>query len=117
MGETIVGNYRLKVDYLDEGISLLVEDVNGDNVHFRGMVYTMNDMDRELSYLGYRTNQLDYGLFTVEYGKGEYIVCVMNGTVPIYTTTSLDVVRELLKEVWKREIERNRPKTSSTSIS
>jgi len=62
--------YEIKADYIENGISLLVTDLKGEEVFFRGLIYDLKTaMDRIRNSF-----ETDFGKFVVNYSGDIYVV-------------------------------------------
>jgi len=69
-GEIKTKEYRIKADFIEDGVSLLVTDLRGEEVFFRGLIYDLKTaMDRICNSF-----EIDLGKFVVKYSGDIYVV-------------------------------------------
>lgn len=69
-GEIKTKEYRIKADYIEDGISLLVTDLREKEVFFRGLIYDLTTVIDSIR----KSFEIDLGKFVVKQSKDEYVV-------------------------------------------
>jgi len=99
--------YEIKADYIEDGISLLVTDLKGEEVFFRGLVVDYANEIRKLQNMNYVSNTVDLGKLVICYRDKKYVVMLKEYIerkdvvieTPILETESLKEVVEVVKKV------------------
>jgi len=73
-GKLRTKKYEIKADYIEDGISLLVTDLKGEEVFFRGLVVDFRDEIRKLWNMNYVSNTVDLGKLVVYYRDRKYVI-------------------------------------------
>ena len=106
-GKLRTKKYEIKTDNIKNGISLLVTDLEGEEVFFRGLVVDFGDEIRKLWNMNYVSNTVDLGKLVVYYKDRKYVVTLKEYIerkdvvieTPILETESLKEVVEVVKKV------------------
>ncbi|RLB79480.1 MAG: hypothetical protein DRH17_13750 [Deltaproteobacteria bacterium] len=69
-GEIKTKEYRIKADFIEDGVSLLVTDLKGEEVFFRGLIYDLKTTMVRIC----NSFETDLGKFVVEQSGDKYIV-------------------------------------------
>jgi len=105
-GKLRTKKYEIKADYIEDGISLLVTDLEGEEVFFRGLVADFKDKIQKLLNIRYVGGNVDFGKMVVYHSKGKFIVkrrkyVEKSGVIveiPILETDNLEEVVKFVKE-------------------
>ena len=105
-GKLKTEKYRIKADFIEDGVSLLVTDLKGEEVFFRGLVIDFEDEIRKLLNIRCVGNNIDFGKLVVIYYDGKFIVkkrkyVEKSGIIveiPILETKNLEEVVKFVKE-------------------
>ena len=105
-GKLRTKKYEIKADYIEDGISLLVTDLEGEEVFFRGLVADFKDKIQKLLNIRYVGGNVDFGKLVVYHSKGKFIVkrrkyVEKSGVIveiPILETDNLEEVVKFVKE-------------------
>ena len=106
-GEIKTKGYKIKADFIEDGVSLLVTDLKGEEVFFRGLVVDFRDEIQKLQNMNYVSNTVDLGKLVVYYRDKKYVVTLKEYIerkdvvieTPILETESLKEVVEVVKKV------------------
>jgi len=106
-GKLRTEKYEIKADYIEDGVSLLVTDLKGEEVFFRGLVVDFKDEIQKLLSVRYTGGNVDFGKLVVYHSKGKFIVkrrkyVEKSGVIvetPILETENLEEVVKFVKEV------------------
>jgi len=105
-GKLRTKKYEIKADYIEDGVSLLVTDLRGKEVFFRGLVVDFKDKIQKLLNIRYVGSNVDFGKLVVYHSKGKFIVkrrkyVEKSGVIveiPILETDNLEEVVKFVKE-------------------
>jgi len=105
-GKLKTKKYEIKADYIEDGVSLLVTDLRGKEVFFRGLVVDFKDKIQKLLNIRYVGGNVDFGKLVVYHSKGKFIVkrrkyVEKSGIIveiPILETDNLEEVVKFVKE-------------------
>jgi len=105
-GKLKTKKYEIKADYIEDGVSLLVTDLRGKEVFFRGLVVDFKDKIQKLLNIRYVGGNVDFGKLVVYHSKGKFIVkrrkyVEKSGVIveiPILETDNLEEVVKFVKE-------------------
>ena len=105
-GKLRTKKYEIKADYIEDGISLLVTDLEGEEVFFRGLVVDFRDEIQKLLNIRYVGGNVDFGKLVVYHSKGKFIVkrrkyVEKSGVIveiPILETDNSEEVVKFVKE-------------------
>ena len=106
-GKLRTEKYEIKADYIEDGVSLLVTDLKGEEVFFRGLVVDFRDEIRKLRNMNYVSDTVDLGKLVIYYRDRKYVVkerryIKRSGIIleiPILETKSSEEVVEVVKKV------------------
>jgi len=106
-GEIKTKGYKIKADFIEDGVSLLVTDLKGEEVFFRGLVVDFKDEIQKLLSVRFVGGNVDFGKLVVYHSKGKFIVkrrkyVEKSGVIvetPILETENLEEVAKFVKEV------------------
>ena len=105
-GKLKTKKYEIKADYIEDGVSLLVTDLRGKEVFFRGLVVDFKDKIQKLLNIRYVGGNVDFGKLVVYHSKGKFIVkrrkyVEKSGVIveiPILETDNSEEVVKFVKE-------------------
>ena len=105
-GEIKTKGYKIKADFIEDGVSLLVTDLKGEEVFFRGLVVDFKDEIQKLLSVRFVGGNVDFGKLVVYHSKGKFIVkrrkyVEKSGVIveiPILETDNLEEVVKFVKE-------------------
>ncbi|MCD6148688.1 hypothetical protein J7J18_04905 [bacterium] len=66
--------YEIKADFIENGVSLLVTDLRGEEVFFRGLIYDLKTAMDRIRNLDKTGIEIDLGKFVVKYSRDIYVV-------------------------------------------
>ena len=73
-GKLRTEKYEIKADYIEDGVSLLVTDLKGEEVFFRGLIYDLKMAMDRICNLDKTGIEIDLGKFVVKYSGNIYVV-------------------------------------------